>query len=364
MDKTFKKNFLKGSAAASIGTISSMGFHFLSITVLARVLSVTDFGIYSLIIAVVFVFNTLGSFGLEVTLVKFISSSDPEERDYIFVPIFILKILTTSIIAILFYFTGTLILPLFGEGLVKFGFYISVLFFMGSFRDIFFNLFQGLKYFKKYALVQVSSAAIRVIFIVVFVLLKSLTLNSLILIEIYTTALAIIIQLVNVPYKKVLRPIKDKQIFNSIIKFSLPVYFNNIFDILNARLNLFIIGLYLTPASVAYYDVANKIPTALRKIYASFLIVFFPNLSDLFSNDKKSSGEDLINKSLNIISLLLSFGALISFLFKDEIVVLLYSSKYSESAFAFFLLMFNFLIRSLSVSWVIQIWLLGIPKFQ
>ena len=348
MDQKFKKSFLKGTASASIGTISSMAFHFFSITILARVLPVSDFGFYSLLISIVFIFNTFSSFGLEVTLVKFLSMNDTDVTNKIFFPILIIKLITTTVMAIAFYFLQSLILPLFGSGLTNYGVKIILLFFMGSFRDVFFNLFQGLKYFKKYASVQIFAAAIRVIFILIYVYLGVLNLENLIFIEIFTNGLAIIFQLLQIPYKKVFSLIIDKKIVKSIIDFSLPVYANNIFDILNARLSLFIIGLFLSPATVAYYDVGSKLPQALRRVYASFLTVFYPNLASLFSEGDKISAEELINKSLNLISLLLSSLALVSFLFRNEIIILLFSKAYAESSFVFFLLMLNFLIRALS----------------
>ena len=87
MDRKFKQNFIKGSAAASSGQIASMIFHFFSITMLARSMQVKEFGLYSLILAIVYLFNTIGSFGLEITLVKFITTDDDDEKKQILFPV-------------------------------------------------------------------------------------------------------------------------------------------------------------------------------------------------------------------------------------------------------------------------------------
>lgn len=348
MDFQFKKNFLKGTVATSLGTISSMVFHFLSITILARVLTTNEFGLYSLLISIVFIFNTISSFGLEVTLIKFISEETNQNQKYFLYPILFLKLLMTVFVSIIFYAAMSYILPLLGVGLNEYGLKIIILFFLGSFRDIFFSVFQGLKYFKKYALIQIFSAVIRVIFIILFIYFYELDLKSLVAIEIITNILAIILQLTQIPFKKVFSFQLKRSILSQIVKFTLPVYSNNIFDIINARINLFIIGLYLTSSSVAFYEVGSKIPQALRKIYASFLGVFYPNLSGLFARDEKENASELINKSLIILSITLSFLTFISFLFSREITVILFSKQYVDSAFVFFLLMLNFLIRSLS----------------
>ena len=53
MDEQFKKSFLKGSAAASIGTVGAMVCQFISIIMLTRFVTKDDFGIYILILAYV-----------------------------------------------------------------------------------------------------------------------------------------------------------------------------------------------------------------------------------------------------------------------------------------------------------------------
>lgn len=346
MDKAFKKNFLKGSASASIGQISSMLFHFLSISVLARSMEVKEFGLYSLILAITYLFNTLGSFGLEITLVKFITSEEKQQKDQVLFPVLLLKLITTALFCLIFYFLSDLILQLFDKNLSVFAFYITILIFLGSFRDVFYNLLQGLNLFKKYAIVQTISAAIRVILILLFVFLSILTFNNLIIIEILTTVLAIFALVIVLPLRSLLAFTKDTQIYKSIIRFTLPVYFNNIFTIIYGRSNLFIIGIFLTPASVAYYDVASKIPEALKKMFNSFILVYFPNLSKLLAKGDKSSAVSLMNKSIGIFNISLGIIVFISYVFSKEITILLFSEKYITVTVAFSLLMFNFLLRT------------------
>jgi len=81
MDQLFKRNFLKGSTAATIGTVSTMVFHFGSLMLLTRYLSKDEFGIYALILVIVYLFSIIGGFGLEYTLVKFISTDKEESRN-------------------------------------------------------------------------------------------------------------------------------------------------------------------------------------------------------------------------------------------------------------------------------------------
>ncbi|RPI65565.1 MAG: hypothetical protein EHM47_18645, partial [Ignavibacteriales bacterium] len=75
---------------------------------------------------------------------------------------------------------------------------------------------------------------------------------------------------------------------------------------------------------------------------------FFPSQSRLFGEGNKSGAAALMNKSLNFFSIITIFGILISFLFREEIIVLLFSSAYIESSLPFALLMLNLYLRILS----------------
>ncbi len=348
MDKNFKKKFLKGSAAASIGTISSMAFHFVSIMLLTRHLLKEEFGIYIIIILVVNLFNLIGGLGLEYTLVKFISSENEEERKNVFSPVILMRAAQLILVAVLFYALSDLVVPLFSVKIKSFVMLIPLLFFFTSFRDLFYNLLQGLNLFKKYALVQVISAAVRVGLILAFMNYGKLSLLNLVYIEIGTTFLAVVTQISVVPFKKISLGATDKEKYKKILKFSIPLYFNNLLTFTYDRISIFIIGAYLSPVSVAYYDVAQKVPEALKKIFHSFIIVYFPNISQLFSKGDKDAAENLMNKSLVIISLITTFCVLIAFLFRNEIIILLFSEKYLGSSLAFALLMLNFYLRAIS----------------
>ena len=346
MDQKFKKNFLKGSAAATLGQASSMFFHFLSIMLLTRALSVLEFGIFTLSMAVTYVFNTISSLGLEVTLVKFISSDNKDENNSVFLPTLVIKFISTTLIALIFFLASKMILPMFGEGLEKYALLINIMFVLGSYRDHFFNLFQGLNLFKKYAIVQSISAASRVISILILIWLNEITLYNVLIAEILTTLISLSIQLLNVPFKEVIRPHNGYGIYKKIFKFCIPVYFNNLFMILYGSANYFIIAAYLNPASVAYYDIAAKIPEALKKLFDSFILVYFPNLSKLLSKGNVKQGESLMNKSLGTISVFITLLVFFSFVFQREIILTLFSEKYLESSMALSLLMLNFQFRS------------------
>lgn len=340
MDKEFKEGLFKSSAATSLGSGASIIFHFISVMILTRHLSKDDFGIYILILVIVNLFNLLGGFGLELTLVKFIASAKDDKSAY-FIPVSYLRALQLLFFGVLFFLFGDLLTPFFDVRINQFILLIPILFFLSSFRDLYYNLLQGLSLFRKYASVQVISAVARVILIVAYLFLNKLTLASLILLEVIVTFLTVVYQFYSIPIKELVSFKFDKQVYKRIISFSLPLYLKNLIVFLSERLNTFVIGAYLNPSSVALFDISGTVPRALKKMTDSFMVVFFPNITRLFSNENKTAALTFMNRSLIFSALVLNVVAALSFIFSEDIIRILFSAQYLEASLAFSLLMFN-----------------------
>ena len=347
MDKSLKQNILKGSAATSIGTISGMLFQFLTIMVMTRYVAKDDFGIYVLIIVIVNMFNLLGGLGLDLTMVKSIASDNAEEKQDVLFPVLILRSIGLLLFSLIFFLTSKFILHYFDDRIQSYIWYIIVIFILANFRDLFYNLLQGLNQFKNYSIVNVASSFFRTLVVLVFILIGTLTLKNLLIIEILSTLQPLLHQIIIIPFKKLLQVKPTVKTFKRVSKFSLPLYLNNLVVFLNGQVNVIIIGAFLAPASIANYDVASKVPDALRKIFRSFIVVYFPNLAKLFSQGQKDTAIKLIEKSLGVFSIAMTFIISFAFLFRKELTLLLFSQKYFEISFAFALLIFIFFIRGL-----------------
>jgi O-antigen/teichoic acid export membrane protein len=347
MELQFKKNILKGSAATSIGTISGMVFQFLTIMILTRFVSKDDFGLYALIIVIVNMFNLLGGLGVELTMVKFIASESAGESQDVLLPVLLLRAFGSIIFTIVFIITGRFILQLFDDRIYQYVWYILTIFILANYRDLFYNLMQGLHQFKQYSIVNVTSSVFRVLLVFIFVLFTKLDIRILLIIELLATLQPLIHQLFVIPFKKYLMVKPTLETYKRVINFSIPLYLNNLIVFINGRMNIFIIGAYLNPAAIANFDVASKVPVALKKIFQSFIIVYFPNLAKLFSSGDRKTAVNLIGKAMSIFSVVITLLVIFSFLFRHELTLLLFSEKYVEVSLAFSLLILNFFIRGL-----------------
>jgi O-antigen/teichoic acid export membrane protein len=348
MDKSFKRDFIKGSVAASIGTIVAMVFQFLSIVIITRHITKEEFGIYVLIIVISTFLDSVSGLALEQSLVKFISSADDLEKKSTFIPILIIRIILIVTAVILVVLFGNLLMPLFNFSATEFLYVIIILFILSSFRGLFYNLLQGMNLFKKYASVQTITSIVRVALLLIIVYFHFLTLRNVLLVEIVAVTFTVLLQMVLIPYKEVFHWNVNFNNIKKILNFSIPLYFSGISYFIQTQVNVFIISAYLNPVSIANYDVAGKIPQASAKGFQSFIIVFFPNLSRLLSLGERDSAIILINKSLLTFSIIINLLLLISFLFNNEIILLLFSDKYLDSSLAFSLMMVAFYLTAMS----------------
>ncbi|HKI79553.1 MAG TPA: oligosaccharide flippase family protein [Ignavibacteriaceae bacterium] len=347
MDKKLKTNILKGSAATSIGTISGMVFQFLTVMILARYVTKNDLGIYVLVVVIVNMLNLIAGLGVGLTMVNFIASKNKKEKQNILLPVLLIRTFGCLLFSIVFVLTGRYIVHFFDDTIYQYVWYILAIFILANYRDLFYQLLQALSYFKQYSIVNVASSAFRVIVIFLFLLISKLDIRNLLIIEILATLQPLIHQLFVIPFKKHLIVKPRLKTFKKVINFSIPLYLNNLITFINGQLNIFIIGAYLTPASVANYDIARKVPMALNKIFKSFIVVYFPNLAKLFSAGDKRTAVTIIDKSIGAFSVSTALLFLFSFLFRNELTLFLFSPRYAEVSLAFALLTLNFSISGL-----------------
>lgn len=348
MDKSFKRDFIKGSAATSVSTIVAMVLQFLSILIITRQITKEEFGIYALIIVISTFLDTVSSLALEQSLVKFISSAEDLERRSIFVPTLIIRIITIVIAVILIILFSNLLMSLFNFTATEFLYVIIILFILSSFRGLFYNLLQGMNLFKKYTSVQIITSVIRVVILFVIIYINNLTLKNVLLVEMVVVTFTVLLQLALIPYKEVFHWDVNLKNIKRIIRFSIPLYFNGITYFIQTQVNILLISAYLNPVSIANFDVAGKIPQASAKGLQSFIIVFYPNLSRLFSKGEHGTALRLMNKSLFTFSTAINLLLLISFLFNKEIILLLFSERYLDSSLAFSFLMVAFYLSAMS----------------
>jgi O-antigen/teichoic acid export membrane protein len=348
MDRLFVKNFLKALFSSSFGTLATVLFHFLSITVIVKHAPMEEFGIYMLILAVAHGLRIVSGLGLDLTLVKFISGEEKKYHQETFSTILLTRVMTALAISGLILIGARSLVSLFDQRLQSYIIYLPVLCALTSLKELLFHFFQGSYLFKKYALLNIFSAGIKFILIFLWAWQSRVGLKELIHIEIATLALCLAMQSVALPSKSFNRLQLNRGAFKRVMTFGFPLYLNNILTFVYERTNIFIIGALLNPINIALYEVATKIPEGIHRLFSSFIAVYFPSLSKLLSEKNTNGAFRVMNQCLTFLSCGSIFLALGAFLFKEEIITLLFSKDYLPAAPALALFMLNVQITFVS----------------
>ena len=349
MDNAFLKKFLKGLVSSSFGTAATVLFHFFSIMVVVRYASVEDFGLYMLLLAIVHGLRVISGLGLDLTLVKFTSAENADlKKEDIFAAIFLSRLIVSLVVGLTALALGKFFASHLDPRLAGVLIYLPLLGILSSLKELVFYYFQGLYLFKKYALINVFSAAFKFALIFVYIFAAGLDLSALVQIELLALVACLTVQFLAMPAGSFRRMLPRKAVLAAVLRFGLPLYLNNLLTFAYERSSVFIIGALLNPASIALYEVAAKIPEGLQRLFSSFIAVYFPSLSRLLSAGQNKSAEKVMNTSLVFLSAAAIFMALAAYLFRDAIIGLLFSEKYLDATLAFALLMVNFQIIMVS----------------
>lgn len=363
MNQSFIQKFLSGSAFSALGTAITVIFHFVSIVLLTRYVTKAELGFYFLLLAIANGGKIISSFGLDLTLTQKIATQNRLENSQSLTIILVTRLIILILLGGFFYLiSGTFLTLIQANELANYQLAIPLIFALMSLRELFFSLIQGLQYFKTFALIQTFSAIFK--FGLIFLFANSLNLNFLVLVEILMLVSSLLIQLVFIPWKElpISRNFIKRKEFTEIYRFGFPLYVNGLMTYLSNFGGVFIISYFLNPVSIAFYEVAGKIPQGLSRLFASFKIVYFPSLSKLMADRDFKGAQKLMNTCLILMSAGLPAIVLGSNLFSYEIILLLFSESYLETQLTFSLLVFAVCMQLIATTMGYTLVAAGEPK--
>lgn len=347
MQENIKKSLLKGTLLTSGGQVLSVIFLFISNIILTRYFNQETVGLFFLMMAVWMFLQMVGGLGLDAALVKFFTSENKETKSLILNELLILRIASLLIVSLLFFFTSKLFIII-NEAVNKYSLLIIIIFFLDSLRNFFNAELQATKQFKEYIIVQVILTISKLFIYIILIFVNNLSLINLLLAEVFSMVISFLIQQ-RLTSIKILNINKIRMNeFLRILKFSFPLYLNNLLGVFSNRINSIIIGTFLNVIDIAYYEIGKKIPDGFGRLATSITLVYYPFISELFSNNNIEEAKQLTHKYVKIITLVALPILLISFIFNVEIISLLFSKKYVKSSFAFSIFTFSFYFSLIS----------------
>lgn len=330
---------VRGIVLAGAGTLPNMVFGFLSMTLAARIISEQALGIYFLLLTIVYLLEIVGNMGLRLSAAKFIASApDDAERARI-----TNNLLTFRLVTILLVCAGAMLmrpvfLHFFGSGLLSTVFMYAPLLFAAQLTEGTLSyMMQGFHLYERMALVQAFQGVLNFVLVALLVIGLHLDIAGLLLASTIALTVSSVIRLHMIPTPKALAWDWDQ--VRAILRFGAPLQGNDVMTFIFQRIDVLILGAYMSPTHIAYLEVANKIPTYFQRLSQAIQSVYFPHLADLFARGRRTEAEHILDNALRLSSFGTMFAALVTLLFHREIIVLLFSEKYLPSGWPLGVLM-------------------------
>lgn len=330
--RSLRSHLVTGTISTGLGNVSSLALGFLELMIAARYLPPAAFGSFALLMVFVTFMTQISAFGLELSLVRSVSSQGDEERQRRVVgtaAVFrILCVVVASAVAVAAvpFATAVFGAPLLPE-LVPF---VPILLFFDSSNSLLRAVAQAYLQFHKIAISALVASVIDIVLIASFLVFLNSGVVGLIYARMASGAFTSIFLFLSTPASG--RPEFRLNLLADLLRFGMPLQINDILTLVFKRIDTLLIGALLGPADIAHYEVARKIPDSLRQLYGSFRQAFFPVMSRLVAEGRHEEGALLINTVNRLLSFGLLFAALAALLFGREMVALLFSEEYLPAA--------------------------------
>lgn len=329
-DHTFFRALMSIGGGSLVYNISRI----VVIIVVARPLDVYDIGKYFIIVAITGVLFSIASFGTNITIVKSVAEEEDLDRKK--------KILFTSIN---FYLLSLTIIVALGWLINIAADYeelepIHILFIISA--ALFQYLAYALQSIKKYKELSFS-------YVVSGVLYLSLAFLLVVILEYGIDGFFLSVALANLipalfQYAVTIRETSlkyvlclDRHILSSLLKFSFPLYLNQLYTNLYDRGYTLLLAYLLNPAAVAYYSIATRIPIAIEEVRKVYLSVFYPTIITTIKENTETALR-YISTSVHLFYVLILLVSAVFLMVKVEVTTFVFGEKYAMISMAIFLL--------------------------
>jgi O-antigen/teichoic acid export membrane protein len=330
---------IRGIISLGLSNFLGLFFSLITITVVARILPPEIFGVYSLMIAIVGLLEVFGNFGVRLSAAKFVASaSSPSEQQIIVNNLLTFRLISAVAISLLSILGKPLFLRLFPSQLLsQLYFFVPVLFSVQTIESTLAYVMQGFKQYKLMAIVQFLSSIFNAGFVLIFLLVFRLGITGFVLATIISFTITALVRYRLIPTSKAFA--LDPKLMKKILYFGLPLQGNDLLSFAFQKLDVLMLGALIGPSSIAYLDIASKVPNYFKNFNQALQSVYFPHMSGLFASKQDDQAVNVLNNFLRITSFFTMFSALVFILFQHQLIGFLFSEKYLPSATAAGILM-------------------------
>lgn len=206
------------------------------------------------------------------------------------------------------------------------------------------NLLLGLQEVSAYNKVSILDRIVTFLFLLLFISIFKSSL-SVILSGLISTILVLVILYFMVIRKYKIKFIYDKSIFFDMFRYGFKSQISNTIQMLNYRLDIFIINYYLPIAQVGIYTNAVALGETMWQVSGTVATIVYPMTA---STKEHSELKDFINKVTRITLFVVGFCSIILIIISKPIILFLFGNAFIDSAAALVLLIPGIWLFSIS----------------
>jgi len=333
------RSIVAGTASLGLTSVLGMALGLATTMVTARRFAPEVFGAYILVQVMGAFLAQVSSFGLDVSIAKFVAgASDEERRRAVIGTALLLRLLTALGASLAAWIGRRFLVTLFSASAVsKLLVFVWLLFLLGSAQDLFKSILQGCLLFLRIGITDLITGLLGLILVLAAVYLRHTGVLSLILAQCFALLVACVFAYLSIPGEK--RIVVRLDLLRELVKFGFPLQLNDILHFVFTRIDTLLIAALLGPAGIAMYEVARRIPDTLSQLYQSLQKVQFAFTSRLWGLGEQRKLSRLLNDSLRLVAFASTFAAAIALVFGKDIIRLVFSEQYLPSVNVFVLLM-------------------------
>lgn len=339
-----------------IGNLISAFFSFLFTLLVARGLSVPEFGVFSAVVNLVTIIASFSDIGISSGLVNFVAEAyakkDYKRAQQYIKSALVLKLLTVSILAIIVLIFSSFVSNNFlATNNIKMAYWVSGLSVALIFWATFPSILQAQKRFLQSVVVNLSFVVTRFLIIFLLVVFGGVTLFRVLGAFAAVSFLPIFVGLIFLGTGFVFIKAR-KEMYVKLLKFSGWLGVNKVISSISGRIDVQMLAVVAGATVTGYYSISSKLALFIVILTSSFSAVLAPRLAS-FGN--KVSEKTYIKKaSLALVPVI--FGVILWIIIAEPFITILFGQKYLPSVPVFRALaasMIPFLITAPAVSAII-----------
>lgn len=327
---------IRNTGVILVGNAANKVLNFIVLIYLARYLGSSDFGKYSFVFAYLFFFSVLTLLGINKIVVREISKDKTIQEKIIGNALSIRLLLSIAAIILSLIIINLLNYPFDTKVLV---YIMSITLLFSSIRVTYASVFEAHLRMEYSALANFVEAIISAILILSIIFLKGNLihiLGALVISNISNLLTTFFLSKRFVNPKFEFNFVYAKKILGASILTGVALIFRAIYY----KIDMLMLSLMKTYAAVGYYSAAYTLIAALEIIPTAIMMSIFPLMSR-YTKSSRESLEIVYEKGFRLTLMIALPIAVITALFSEEIILLIYGSEFLPSSFALSILIWS-----------------------